>query len=182
MGKFVFLLLLTAHVCASAQKVIVDRAVGKYRFIETSSITARHFTDHVVWNFGLRGYFDTETDSAAYVLVINLNAMHPISYPKGTTLLIKNMEDEVVELRSMNEYKGNSVLLGYTTYAPVVGNVGTATANVVTRNIAEFVITPQEMEKLKPGVKKVRVQTTDGYLENECKRTSAGHSCASRLN
>ena len=169
--------MLTASISVSAQEIVVDKVADNYRCVEASRITARSFTDRVVWNFGLKGITNKEEtcpDSASYVLIINLNAAAPINYPETTTLLIKTGKDDVIELKSITAYHGNSVLLGYSYNRPIVGNVGTVSQNVITRNIAEFVIEASDIEKLQDGVAKVRVQTTNGYLEKEYKKDKAG--------
>lgn len=170
-----FLLVYTTTFCFG-QKILYDRIENdSLRCVETSYITARNFTDRIVWNYGLKAIQNTHVnDSVNYILIINLNAMRNLGLKENGTFLIKTFKDEVIELQNVLS-DISSTTLGYSYVVPVVGTIGTIHSNDIYRNIAYFFINEGNLKMLNDGVKKVRVETEGGYVEKEYKKDKCGY-------
>ena len=134
---------------------------------------ARSFTDRVVWNFGLEAHQKLNKDSIQYILCINLNDTKKIPIANNGVFLIKTFNDDIIELTNIYS-NHNTVTLGYSYHRPILGNIGTVSANEIHRNIAYFIITENQLKLLEFGVKKVRVETDNGYEEKEYKKDKCG--------
>ena len=156
------------------QKIILDKMENdSIRVIESENIMKRKFTDTVIWNYGIKSYHNINTNETLYMLMINLNATTPITIKKDGKLLIKLFNGEIIELNTF-ETVYNDVTLGYSYQRPIVGNIGVIKRNKITRNIATFVVTKEELSKLNEGINKVRVETALGYLQREYKKDDIG--------
>lgn len=156
------------------QKIILDKMENdSIRVIESENIMKRKFTDTVIWNYGIKSYHNINTNETLYMLMINLNATTPITIKKDGKFLIKLFNGEIIELNTF-ETVYNDVTLGYSYQRSIVGNIGVIKRNKVTRNIATFVVTKEELSKLNEGINKVRVETALGYLQREYKKDDIG--------
>lgn len=175
MKKIILSFILTMVTIVSfSQTIIKDNEKNNVRTIEATGITARSFTDRVVWNLGLEAHQDLNNkDSIQYILIINLNAMTEIPITDNGMFLIKTFNNDVIELTNLYG-NHNTVTLGYSYHSPILGNIGTVSANEVHRNIAYFIITEKQLKLLESGVKKVRVETDNGYEEKEYKKDKCG--------
>lgn len=168
------LIMIIVSIASFGQTIIKDNEKNNIRTVEATGITARSFTDRVVWNLGLEVHQDLNNkDSIQYILIINLNAMTEIPITDNGMFLIKTFNDDVIELTNLYS-NHNTVTLGYSYHQPILGNIGTVSTNNIHRNIAYFIITENQLKLLEAGVKKVRVETDNGYEEKEYKKDKCG--------
>jgi len=171
---FLSLVMVIVSITSFSQTIIKDNEKNNIRTVETTGITARSFTDRVVWNFGLEAHQDLNNkDSIQYILIVNLNAMTKIPITDNGMFLIKTFNNDIIELTNLYN-NHNTVTLGYSYHRPIVGNIGTVSANNIHRNIAYFIINEIQLKSLETGVKKVRVETDNGYEEKEYKKDKCG--------
>lgn len=175
MKKIILCFVLTMiNIVCFGQSIVKDIIKDNIRTIETSGITARNFTDRIVWNFGLEAHQNIEKDSIQYILIINLNAMIEIPITDKGIFLIKTFNDDVIELKNLYG-NHNTVTLGYSYHRPIIGNIGTVSANNIHRNVAYFIISENQIKMLENGIKKVRIETDNGYQEKKYKKDKCGH-------
>ena len=174
MNKIILTIVFTlVSILSFGQKIIKDTENDGIRTVETTGIVARSFTDRVVWNFGLEAHQNLNKDSIQYILCINLNDTKKIPIVNNGVFLIKTFNDDIIELTNIYS-NHNTVTLGYSYHRPILGNIGTVSANEIHRNIAYFIITENQLKLLEFGVKKVRVETDNGYEEKEYKKDKCG--------
>ena len=174
MNKIILTIVFTlVSILSFGQKIIKDTENEGIRTVETTWIVARSFTDRVVWNFGLEAHQKLNKDSIQYILCINLNDTKKIPIANNGVFLIKTFNDDIIELTNIYS-NHNTVTLGYSYHRPILGNIGTVSANEIHRNIAYFIITENQLKLLEFGVKKVRVETDNGYEEKEYKKDKCG--------
>ena len=174
MNKIILIIVFTfVSILSFGQKIIKDTENEGIRTVETTGIVARSFTDIVVWNFGLEAHQNLNKDSIQYILCINLNDTKKIPIANNGVFLIKTFNDDIIELTNIYS-NHNTVTLGYSYHRPILGSIGTVSANEIHRNIAYFIITENQLKLLEFGVKKVRVETNNGYEEKEYKKDKCG--------
>ena len=175
MKQYIFIfVLIMPNIASFGQKVVGNSVKDNIRTIETSEIAARSFTDRVIWLFALEAYQNlNDKDDVKYVLIVTLNAMTEIPISDDGVFLIKTFNDSILELTSIHNGH-NTVTLGYSYHRPILGNVGTVSANNMHRNTANFIITEKQIKALKEGVKKGRLETDDGFQEKEYKKDKCG--------
>lgn len=174
MNKIILTIIFTlVSILSFGQKIIKDTENEGIRTVETTGIVARSFTDRVVWNFGLEAHQNLNKDSIQYILCINLNDTKKIPITNNGVFLIKTFNDDIIELTNIYS-NHNTVTLGYSYHLPILGSIGTVSANEIHRNIAYFIITENQLKLLEFGVKKVRVETNNGYEEKEYKKDKCG--------
>ena len=174
MNKIILTIVFTlVSILSFGQKIIKDTENKGIRTVETAGIVARSFTDRVVWNFGLEAHQNLNKDSIQYILCINLNDTKKIPIANNGVFLIKTFNDDIIELTNIYS-NHNTVTLGYSYHRPILGSIGTVSANEIHRNIAYFIITENQLKLLEFGVKKVRVETDNGYEEKEYKKDKCG--------
>ena len=174
MNKIILTIVFTlVSILSFGQKIIKDTENEGIRTVETTGIVARCFSDGVVWNFGLEAHQKLNKDSIQYILCINLNDTKKIPIANNGVFLIKTFNDDIIELTNIYS-NHNTVTLGYSYHRPILGNIGTVSANEIHRNIAYFIITENQLKLLEFGIKKVRVETDNGYEEKEYKKDKCG--------
>lgn len=174
MNKIILIIVFTlVSILSFGQKIIKDTENEGIRTVETTGIVARSFTDRVVWNFGLEAHQNLNKDSIQYILCINLIDTKKIPIANNGVFLIKTFNDDIIELTNIYS-NHNTVTLGYSYHRPILGSIGTVSANEIHRNIAYFIITENQLKLLEFGVKKVRVETNNGYEEKEYKKDKCG--------
>ena len=175
MKQYIFIfVLIMPNIASFGQKVVGNRVKDNIRTIDTSEIAARSFTDRVIWLFALEAYQNlNDKDDVKYVLIVTLNAMTEIPITDKGIFLIKTFNDSILELTSIHNHH-YTVTLGYSSRRPILGNIGTVSANNLHCNTAKFIITEKQIKALKEGVKKVRLETDDGFQEKEYKKDKCG--------
>lgn len=178
MKKIAFILVaLMACISVFAQDIIVhDKDTNGNVFIASNYFIARDFTDRIVWEFNANMYVskDPVYDTAKIEFMIGvffhtLGTKIPVK--EDGVMLIKLMDDSVLELPCLtksNKITGirvNAVTFGYSTYI--------SSSNTYS-NWACYSISYNDLQKLKVGVKKVRVQTNSGYIEKEYSKDKCG--------
>lgn len=126
MKQYIFIFLLVmSNITSFGQKVVENSIKDNSRTILTSQITARSFTDRVIWNFALAAHQNlNDKDNVKYILIVTLNAMTEIPISDDGVFLIKTFNDSILELTSIHN-SHNTVTLGYSYHRPILGNVGT---------------------------------------------------------
>lgn len=157
------------------QKILSDEIdEDSIRCITTSYITARSFTDKVVWNFSLGATKNIKENSPIhFILSINLNAFSNIKIKDTGLLLIKTFNDDILELTNASS-SHDSITIGYSYLKPIYGNIGTIRSNNLHKNTAYYFVTENDIKKLNSGVKKVRIETEDGFNEKEYSKDKCG--------
>ena len=113
-------------------------------------------------------------------MLTNLNTLYSIGAFDNAIMLIKTMNDEVLELHCITS-DNNFTKFQYanpTITTTIYGNRITSTYNSnsvdIMRSINYWSITPSMIEKLKVGVKKIKIQYKDGIYEKEFKKDKIG--------
>lgn len=102
-------------------------------------------------------------DYIMYTITLRINATSPLAVPKGGRLLIKLMDDSVMELKTEMEYSDK------------VGEVRTGSIVYTAYSIfPSFVVTPEQISMISNGVKKIRLETTLDPIDKEYKKDKMG--------
>lgn len=166
MKKFIFALfalVISLSMMAQDYVITTDEAhADGSRSIMCELVNTRSFTDKQVFHVGLSSLIinvDGEKRIKKYlVLKVVTLAQHKI--PEGSLLLVKNVDGEVLELRSISEgdamvrkteWIGNTPIAQY--YASVF-----------------YTVTEEDLEFLKKGIVKFRQETNYGKHEKEYKK------------
>ena len=169
---FSFVLFCLFTVSSFSQQVYIDKMLNEnIRYVETSNICYRKFTDTHIWNYGLSCYANDTIKS--FVLCININSSSKINIKENGILLIKTFTNDVIELKTSSS-DFDKITLGYQYNKPLVGNIGTISENIIAKNIAYFSISEDNLILLKNGISKVRLETTSDYVEYEYKKDKIG--------
>lgn len=178
MKKVVFILVAMMALCsAGAQEILVhDKDTAGNVFVASEYFVARDFTDRVVWEFNANLYvskdpvYDTmKFDFEIGVFFHTLGTKIPVK--ADGIMLIKLMDNSVIELNCITKsnnvtgVKINSFSFGYSTYV---------SSNNTYSNWACYSISYNDLQRLKVGVKKVRVQTDNGFIEKEYSKDKCG--------
>lgn len=174
---FAILTLVTIAFSVNAQNILVhDKDTNGNVFITSEYFVARDFTDRIVWEFNTNMYVskDPVYDTAKIEFMIGvffhtLGAKVPVK--EDGVMLIKLMDDSVIELQCLaksnkiTSVRVDAIKFGYSTYISNSNNYS---------NWACYSISYNDLQKLKVGVKKVRVQTNSGYIEKEYSKDKCG--------
>ena len=175
---FVMLIATITNVNAQTRKIVVDKQVDSVRTIEALGTCVRKFTDSKILNIGLQTWISPNDTS--FCVITNVNSSYPLGVFNNARMLVKLMDDEVIELHSFtSDY--NLVKRQYakpTVTTSIWRNRITSTYNSnsvnITRNINYWHITPDVINKLKIGVKKVKIEFRNGVYEKEFKKDMFG--------
>lgn len=134
-----------------------------HRIISCEYVITRSFSDRQVFNVALGADVFPSTDgttSKKKYLKLKVVTLGQHIIPRGSLLLVKNVDGEVLELRAMNE--GNAMVretewIGSTPVAQYYASVF-------------YPITEQDLEFLKKGIVKFRQETNFGKHEKEYKK------------
>lgn len=177
---FSFVLFCLFTISSFSQQLYIDKMLDdSIRYVETSNICYRKFTDTQIWNYGLSCYVNDTIKS--FVLCINVNSSSNINIKENGVFLIKTFTDDVVELKT-SSIVFDKITLGYQYNKPLVGNIGTISENIIAKNIAYFPISEDQIILLKNGISKVRLETTSGYIEYAYKKDKIGVSLFNSFN
>lgn len=120
-------------------------------------------------------------NDTSFCIITNVNCLKPLGAFDNARMLIKLMNNEVIELYSVtSDY--NVVKRQYarpTVTTSIWKNRITSTYNSnsvnITRNINYWYITPDIINKLKIGVKKVKIEFRNGVYEKEFNKDKFGN-------
>ena len=103
-------------------------------------------------------------------VVLN-NGGSEIPIDRDGVMLIKLMNDSIIELPcfSVNVKQTDTKVSSYS-----IGNTTYISNSDIYRNEATYLINYKDIQKLKIGVKKIRVQTISGFVEKEYSKDKCG--------
>lgn len=181
MKKLLCYLMLLMNVFASNaqnRKIVIDKIDNDVRIIEAQGTMIGGFTATKILFIGLQTWV-TQQDTT-FVIVTNVNTSSRLGAFDDAIMLIKTMDDEVLELYSItsdNNIKnisyGNPTVTT-TRYKNIITSTYNSNSVDVSRNINYWYVTPEIIEKLKAGNKKIKIQFENGVYEKEFKKDKIG--------
>ena len=171
-----YLMLLMSVFASNAQnrKIVIDKIDNDVRIIEAQGTMIGGFTATKILFIGLQTWV-TQQDTT-FVIVTNVNTSSRLGAFDDAIMLIKTMDDEVLELYSItsdNNIKnisyGNPTVTT-TRYKNIITSTYNSNSVDVSRNINYWYVTPEIIEKLKVGIKKIKIQFENGVYEKEFKK------------
>lgn len=181
MKKLLCYLMLLMNVFASNaqnRKIVIDKIDNDVRIIEAQGTMIGGFTATKILFIGLQTWV-TQQDTT-FVIVTNVNTSSRLGAFDDAIMLIKTMDDEVLELYSItsdNNIKnisyGNPTVTT-TRYKNIITSTYNSNSVDVSRNINYWYVTPEIIEKLKVGIKKIKIQFENGVYEKEFKKDKIG--------
>ncbi len=175
-----YLMLLMSVFASNAQnrKIVIDKIDNDVRIIEAQGTMIGGFTATKILFIGLQTWV-TQQDTT-FVIVTNVNTLSRLGAFDDAIMLIKTMDDEVLELYSItsdNNIKnisyGNPTVTT-TRYKNIITSTYNSNSVDVSRNINYWYVTPEIIEKLKVGIKKIKIQFENGVYEKEFKKDKIG--------
>ena len=175
-----YLMLLMSVFASNAQnrKIVIDKIDNDVRIIEAQGTMIGGFTATKILFIGLQTWV-TQQDTT-FVIVTNVNTSSRLGAFDDAIMLIKTMDDEVLELYSItsdNNIKnisyGNPTVTT-TRYKNIITSTYNSNSVDVSRNINYWYVTPEIIEKLKVGIKKIKIQFENGVYEKEFKKDKIG--------
>lgn len=133
------------------------------RFIVCEKVNCKNFKDGFVGNYGL-DYVQKAGEIDWYYFNIYISYNGPFIIEDGYTLLLKNSLDDVIEL------KCNAGVDARTYELVWIGNMAFHQYN----GLVNYGVSPEQIEKISKGIKKVRIQHSTGYFEAEYKKDKIG--------
>lgn len=175
-----YLMLLMSVFASNAQnrKIIIDKIDNDVRIIEAQGTMIGGFTATKILFIGLQTWV-TQQDTT-FVIVTNVNTSSRLGAFDDAIMLIKTMDDEVLELYSItsdNNIKNISYdnpTVTTTRYKNIITSTYNSNSVDVSRNINYWYVTPEIIEKLKVGIKKIKIQFENGVYEKEFKKDKIG--------
>lgn len=169
------ILLLTIIISLSssvfAQKIELDKMDNGERTIMCSHENVRSMKDKVVFSVALCAN-QNKSGEIFYNLSLKTTASSPITVPKNGKLLIKLMDDSIIELSTIMEYAGT---------VRDVHNVNGYVFSDYTIFPA-FIVTTEQIDKIKNGVKKIRLETLTGGVDKDFKKDKIGAIVSAEYN
>lgn len=175
-----YLMLLMSVFASNAQnrKIVIDKIDNDVRIIEAQGTMIGGFTATKILFIRLQTWV-TQQDTT-FVIVTNVNTSSRLGAFDDAIMLIKTIDDEVLELYSItsdNNIKnisyGNPTVTT-TRYKNIITSTYNSNSVDVSRNINYWYVTPEIIEKLKVGIKKIKIQFENGVYEKEFKKDKIG--------
>lgn len=175
-----YLMLLMSVFASNAQnrKIVIDKIDNDVRINEAQGTMIGGFTATKILFIGLQTWV-TQQDTT-FVIVTNVNTSSRLGAFDDAIMLIKTMDDEALELYSItsdNNIKnisyGNPTVTT-TRYKNIITSTYNSNSVDVSRNINYWYVTPEIIEKLKVGIKKIKIQFENGVYEKEFKKDKIG--------
>ena len=175
-----YLMLLMSVFASNAQNrnIVIDKIDNDVRIIEAQGTMIGGFTATKILFIGLQTWV-TQQDTT-FVIVTNVNTSSQLGAFDDAIMLIKTMDDEVLELYSItsdNNIKNISYdnpTVTTTRYKNIITSTYNSNSVDVSRNINYWYVTPEIIEKLKVGIKKIKIQFENGVYEKEFKKDKIG--------
>lgn len=166
---------------SNKHKIVIDKMQDDTRVVEAKGTKIGGFTSTKLLFIGLQTW--TSPNDTTFVVITNVieNSNFPLGAMNNAIMLIKTMDDEVIELNSvLSENNSQKVSLGNPTitisrWKNRINTIYNSNSVNVSKNINYWYITPDIIEKLKGGVKKVKIQFQNGIYEKEFKKDEIGH-------
>lgn len=157
-------LMVALPMVAQDYKIIHDETDSDgHRVILCEKINTRTFTDKQVFNIGMSAivytHADGRTDTTKYV-GIQVNSLIDYKVEKGMLLLIKTVDDDVIELYSTDAC-----------HAKLLDMIWTGSNHIKNYGASvNYKITESDLAKLKKGIVKIRQEIVAGKHEKEYKK------------
>lgn len=148
---------------SSAQEIEYDKFENGERSIMCKYESVRSMKDKIVFSVALSAEQNKEK-ATSYFLSLKTTSGTPITVSEGSKLLIRLKDNTVIELKTLMEYAGTVrdvhningfVFHDYTIYPT-------------------FPISVSQIELISNGVKKIRLEATDGNKDKEFKKDKIG--------
>lgn len=171
--KKTILLLITIFIAGNsyAQKIISDQIKNNVRYILTDEAICRNsFTSKFVPCISLNFIGEVNSNTSnEYILEIITHGPGQRDLQKGITLLLKNVDGEVIKLQTTSESK---VTDKYDT---------TLHMKVYTRR-SLFEVSEEQIQKIAKGIIKIRMENgeVNEFLESDYKKDKIGVAVSSR--
>ena len=161
MKKLIFIYSLLVLNCLSSfsQDIEYDKTQNGERSIMCKYEIVRSMKDKTVFSVALSAEQNTEKD-LSYFFSLKTTSNTPITVPQGGRLLLKLDDDSIIELKTLTKYAGT---------VRDVHNINGYVFSDYTI-FPSFPINEVQINKLAKGVKKIRLETTDGYRDTEIKK------------
>ena len=148
-----------------AQEIEYDKSANGERSIMCKYESIRSMKDKTVFSVALSAEKNKE-NITSYFLSLKTTSGTPITVPEGGKLLIKLKDDTVIELRTLMEYAGT---------VRDVHNVNGFVFHDYTI-FPTFLVSEIQIEQISKGVKKIRLEATDGNKDKEFKKDKIGNA------
>lgn len=162
--RFLFVAFIMCSMNTAAQKIDLDKVDNGERTIMCSHENVRSMKDKVVFSVALNAE-QNKSGQVFYNFSLKATALSPITVPKGGKLLIKLMDDSIIELSTVMEYAGT---------VRDVHNVNGFVFSDYTI-FPTFLVTEEQIDKISKGVKKIRLETTMEPADKEFKKDKIGN-------
>ena len=168
--------LTTAH--SQNRQIVVDKVNDNVRIIEAQGTCIGGFTATKLLFIAMQTYVSPQ--DTVHKIITNVNTSHSLGAFDDAIMLIRTMNDEVIELHSDNSNNNvKTIQYGLPTITTTrTKNLTTTTYNSnatdVCRNINYWSISVENINKLKSGVKKIKIQFEKGIYEKEFKKDKIG--------
>lgn len=182
MKKFtlILIMLITSlfSVFAQNRRIVLDKTDDNVRVIEAQGTKIGGFTATKILFIGLQTWVSPQ--DTTQVMVTNVNTLSPMGAFDDAIMLIKTMDDEVLELycvtsdNNLANIKYGSPTITTTKWRNRITSIYNSNSVNVSRNINYWHATPSIIEKLKVGVKKIKIQYLKGVYEKEFKKDEIG--------
>lgn len=163
---FILLLsMLATSITGMAQVISYDKTRDGIRLVATEETICRSMTDRLVLAVSLIAYVDEESNDTTFSIGTHITGSTPLEVSKNAPMLIKLMDDTVIELKA------------------VIGDKETVRDIIVVNNFVthsydinpSFEVTPEQIKAIiKTGVKKIRIDVSPEMYDKEFKKDKVG--------
>lgn len=160
---FLSTMLCLISILAFAQEIEYDKSTNGERSIMCKYESVRNMKDKTVFSVALSAEQNKEKRTS-YFLSLKTTSGTPITVPKGGKLLIKLNDNTIIELNTLMEYAGT---------VRDVHNVNGFVFHDYTI-FPLFHINDAQIKQISEGVKKIRLETTEGNKDKEFKKDKIG--------
>lgn len=136
----------------------------------TSSQICRSFTDKMVLSVSLTKY-TFRSGRNYYTMKLSVNTGEHCSIPKDGRVLMKTVDDSVVELKSISDAESE-----IRTY--IISGIAIKTVQLV----GNYVVSETDLQKMFKGVKKVRMEILPTNYEKDFKKDKVGQALQAEYN
>lgn len=160
---FIFSLLLLNFLSSFSQEIEYDKTQNGERSIMCKYENVRSMKDKTVFSVALQ-VEENSQEELSYFLSLKTTSNTPITVPEGGILLLKLEDDSIIELKTLMKYAGT---------VRDVHNINGYVFSDYTI-FPSFPINEVQISKLSKGVKKIRIETIDGYRDKDFKKDKIG--------
>lgn len=175
---YLILLLSVFTINAKTRKIVIDKQIENTRVIEAQGTSIGGFTATKILFIGLQTWVSPKDTSL--IVITNVNTSFPLGAFDNSIMLIKTMDEKVIELRSATS-DNNTTNIKYgnpsittTIWKNRITSIYNSNSVTVCRNINYWIITPEIINELSKGIKKIKIQYEKGVYEKEFKKDEIG--------